>query len=76
MNGGMDDMIRLHSSANFSFDLNQKGNILTFDPLEAQRKAIQNKHSDNVENNEQLICRICLCEEEFPDHELIAPCKC
>lgn len=35
MNGGMDEMIRMHSSANFSFDLNQKGNALSFDPLEA-----------------------------------------
>ena len=33
--GGMDEMIRMHSSANFSFDLNNKGNILSFDPLEA-----------------------------------------
>ena len=25
---------------------------------------------------ENLICRICLSEEELPEHELITPCKC
>ena len=41
MNGGMDEMIRMHSSANFSFDINNKGNMLNFDPLDAQRKVRQ-----------------------------------
>ena len=63
MNGGMDEMIRMHSSANFSFDLNQKGNVLNFDPLEAQRKARMPAEKTEIAA-EQLICRICLCEEE------------
>ena len=27
-------------------------------------------------DTENRICRICLSEEEFPEHELISPCKC
>ena len=51
MNGGMDEMIRMHSSANFSFDLNnQKGNPFNFDPIEAQRKVIKN-FDDNMVND-------------------------
>lgn len=36
MNVGMYEIIRMHSSANFSFDLNnQKGTPFNFDPIEA-----------------------------------------
>ena len=31
---------------------------------------------DLQSGQENLICRICLSEEELPDHELITPCKC
>ena len=35
MQGGMDEMIRMHSSANFSFDLNHQNHGLHFDPIDA-----------------------------------------
>ena len=74
MQGGMDEMIRMHSSANFSFDLNHQNHGLHFDPIDAQRKA--RLHIAKEQQQDALICRICLCEEEGPDHELVAPCKC
>ena len=74
MQGGMDEMIRMHSSANFSFDLNHQNHGLHFDPIDAQRKA--RMHIAKEQQQDALICRICLCEEEGPDHELVAPCKC
>ena len=39
MHGGMDEMVRMHSSANFSFDLGNQNKGLHFDPIDAQRKA-------------------------------------
>ena len=33
-------------------------------------------HIAKEQQQDALICRICLCEEEGPDHELVAPCKC
>ena len=31
---------------------------------------------EQMSGQEGKICRICLSEEELPDHELISPCKC
>ena len=34
------------------------------------------EEEERMSGQEGKICRICLSEEEFPDHELISPCKC
>jgi len=74
MTEGMDAMVRLHSSANFSFDMQKPS--LTLEQMEDE--AAQKKDRSSLQNKsteENPICRICLSEEE-PEHELITPCKC
>ena len=66
----------MHSSANYSFDL-QKANLSMEDQLDDD--LINEKREQQLEvmsGQEGLICRICLSEEDLPDHELISPCKC
>lgn len=36
---------------------------------------IKQQQPDSKSSN-SMTCRICLCEEEYPDHELIQPCQC
>ena len=66
------DSIRLHSSANYSFDM-QKAFQME-DEAEGDKKEEPSMNQMNSTDN--LICRICLSEEEMPEHELISPCKC
>ena len=68
-------MVRMHSSANYSFDM-QKAQISAEEEME-ENDAIQKQNaSDFKASTENTVCRICLSEEELPDHELITPCKC
>lgn len=69
---GMDAMIRMHSSANYSFDM-QKANLDAEDEMENNNAL---KEASDKNTTENMLCRICLSEEEIPDHELITPCKC
>ena len=39
----------------------------------ADKKELTITQHDSTDN---MICRICLSEQELPDHELITPCKC
>ena len=71
---GMDAMVRMHSSANYSFDM-QKANLDAEDEMENNNSA-KRDISDVKASTENMVCRICLSEEELPDHELITPCKC
>jgi len=71
--GGMDYMIRMHSSANYSFDM-QKANLDDEDDID--NDPLKKEITENKSMTDNQICRICLSEEEFPDHELIIPCKC
>lgn len=70
----MDYMVRLHSSANYSFDM-QKHN-LDIDGMEEEGQGKDRSSNAKLSSTDQMICRICLSEEETPDHELITPCKC
>lgn len=71
----MDAMVRMHSSANYSFDM-QKAHISAEEEME-ENDAIQKQNvSDLKASTENTVCRICLSEEDLPDHELITPCKC
>ena len=42
-----------------------------------ENAAGEKKESSNqLSSTDNMICRICLCEAELPEHELINPCKC
>ena len=70
----MDAMVRMHSSANYSFDM-QKAHISAEEEME-ENDAIQKQNvSDLKASTENTVCRICLSEEDLPDHALITPCK-
>ena len=71
----MDMMVRMHSSANYSFDM-QKANLSAEDDPESQELRKKDVSEAKLSNTESHICRICLSEEDLPEHELIAPCKC
>ena len=71
--GGMEYMVRMHSSANYSFDM-QKQN-LTVEEVD-DRDGKQPSIHKELNCTENRTCRICLSEEDFPDHELITPCNC
>ena len=71
---GIDQLARMHSSANYSFD-QQKQN-LSIEDMEDQNNQINKEISENKDATENLVCRICLSEEEYPDHILITPCNC
>ena len=73
----MDYMVRMHSSANYSFDMQK--NHLTLDQQLEEDVDLVKKEGDatnKLNSTDNHICRICLSEEELPDHELISPCKC
>ena len=72
---GMDAMVRMHSSANYSFDMQKFQNIDVEEEME-NNEATKHNSSDAKNTTENMVCRICLSEEEIPDHELITPCKC
>ena len=67
-------MIRLHQSANFSFD-NPRGS-LDEQLLDKEMNKKPILQEGNTSGSENLCCRICLSEEEKPEHILINPCKC
>ena len=68
--------MRLHSSANFSFDM-QKANPEFDQQIEdEERNAKHELLLQQDKSGENLCCRICLSEEEQPNHELITPCNC
>jgi len=76
--GSLHDFIHAASSANFSFDLASRVSH-NFEKREVHRiiqEQRRAKLASRKKNEEQLICRICLSEEELPDHELISPCSC
>ena len=81
--GIMNDLVRAHSSVyldggqsarneiSFSGGLNINDNDNDDDDEEFKSPdELQQTTTDN------LTCRICLSEEELPNHELITPCKC
>ena len=72
----MDYMVRMHSSANFSFDQQKQNLSMDFPEDEGENKKSVNNAADSKNESVNLNCRICLSEEELPDHELITPCKC
>lgn len=73
----MDYIVRMHSSANYSFDMH-KHNLSDFDADDDEERMDEKNEVDlELESGqENFCCRICLSEEEMPDHELISPCKC
>jgi len=49
---------------------------LTLEQLEEDANVKKELSMNKIACSEHRICRICLSEEELPDHELITPCKC
>jgi hypothetical protein len=66
------DSINMQRSVTFSFDQTLKGATGLFN-LASARKMPEKSHADNSNklDSDQFICRICLSEEDLPEHELI-----
>ena len=43
---------------------------------EAEGDKKEEPSMNQMNSTDNLICRICLSEQEMPEHELISPCKC
>jgi len=84
--GIMNDLVRAHSSVYLDAGQSARNEISLSRGLNINDNDNDNSSDEEFKSSpdevlqqtttDNLTCRICLSEEELPNHELITPCKC